>query len=217
MRQPQRGMGEAMNTAVSSCWITTVLAARTAAPPAVLRWSCLGSPTKTTCPDQTARGEELPALRAEKGLQQQAELGVNSFKYGLIASTDTHIAAPGLVMEKNFPGHGGRRHGSRDELPTGLPDDIEFGPGGLAVLYAEKNTGMHCSRPCSERGLRHQRHPPDSAVLRRLGLPEDLCAAGDQVARGYAGGVPMGRPAAAAGPGARPPFLVSAAFDPRYR
>ena len=45
--------------------------------------------------------------------------------------------------------------------------------------------------------------------------PEDLCAAGDQVARGYAGGVPMGGdlPPPPA-PGARPRFLVSAAFDP---
>ena len=152
----------------------------------------------------------------KKGLQQQAELGVNSFKYGLIASTDSHIAAPGLVMEKNFPGHGGAGMGARGELPAGLPDDIEFGPGGLAVLYAEENTrdalfaAMQRKEAYATSGTR--------PIVRFFGgwdYPEDLCAAGDQVARGYAGGVPMGGdlPPPPA-PGARPRFLVSAAFDP---
>ena len=76
----------------------------------------------------------------KKGLQQQVEHGVNGFKYGLISSTDSHVAAPGLVMEKNHPGHGGAGMGSRDGMPTGLPDELEFNPGGLAVLYAEENS-----------------------------------------------------------------------------
>ena len=76
----------------------------------------------------------------KKGLQQQSELGVNSFKFGLISSTDTHIAAPGLTMEKNHPGHGGAGMGAGEGMPKGLPDELEYGPGGLAVLYAEENT-----------------------------------------------------------------------------
>ena len=79
--------------------------------------------------------DELPVTRLpeqsnflryalKKGLQQQAELGVNSFKYGLIGSTDTHIAAPGLVMERNFPGHGGAGKGSGDGTPAAFPDDL---------------------------------------------------------------------------------------------
>jgi Protein of unknown function (DUF3604) len=55
-------------------------------------------------------------------------------------------------------------------------------------------------------------------VLRFFGgwdYSSELCNASDQVARGYAGGVPMGgelppRPA----PGAAPRFLVMAAYDP---
>jgi len=152
----------------------------------------------------------------KKGLQQQAELGVNSFKYGLIGSTDTHIAAPGLVMEKNFPGHGGAGKGSGGDLPQGLPDDLEYGPGGLAVLYAEENTrdslfaAMQRREAYATSGTR--------PVLRFFGgwdYSSDLCGASDQVARGYAGGVPMGgelppRPAT----GAAPRFLVMAAYDP---
>jgi len=152
----------------------------------------------------------------KKGLRQQAELGVNSFKYGLIGSTDTHIAAPGLVMEKNFPGHGGAGKGSGGDLPQGLPDDLEYGPGGLAVLYAEENTrdslfaAMQRREAYATSGTR--------PVLRFFGgwdYSSDLCGASDQVARGYAGGVPMGgelppRPDT----GAAPRFLVMAAYDP---
>ena len=171
--------------------------------------------------------EELPVTKPpeqtnflryalKKGLQQQAELGVNSFRYGLIGSTDTHIAAPGLVMEKYFPGHGGAGKGSGGDLPEGLTDDLEYGPGGLAVLYAEENTrdslfaAMQRREAYATSGTR--------PVLRFFGgwdYSSALCNASDQVARGYAGGVPMGgelppRPA----PGAAPRFLVMAAYDP---
>ena len=151
----------------------------------------------------------------KKGLQQQAELGVNSFKYGLISSTDTHIAAPGLTMEKNHPGHGGAGMGAREGVPAGLPDELEFGPGGLAVLYAEEN-----SRDALFAAMQRREAYATSGtrpVLRFFGgwdYPDTLCAAGDMVAQGYAGGVPMGGdlPAASTAGGA-PRFLISASMD----
>ncbi len=151
----------------------------------------------------------------KKGLQQQAELGVNSFKYGLISSTDTHIAAPGLTMEKNHPGHGGAGMGAREGVPAGLPDELEFGPGGLAVLYAEEN-----SRDALFAAMQRREAYATSGtrpVLRFFGgwdYPDTLCAAGDMVAQGYAGGVPMGGdlpPASAAG--GAPRFVISASMD----
>jgi hypothetical protein len=151
----------------------------------------------------------------KKGLQQQAELGANSFKYGLIASTDTHIAAPGLTMEKNHPGHGGAGMGARDGVPAGLPDELEYNPGGLAVLYAEEN-----SRDALFAAMRRREAYATSGtrpVLRFFGgwdYPDDLCEADDMIAQGYAGGVPMGGdlpPAPAAG--RTPRFLVSASRD----
>ncbi|MDX1735517.1 MAG: DUF3604 domain-containing protein [Halioglobus sp.] len=151
----------------------------------------------------------------KKGLQQQAELGVNSFKYGLISSTDTHIAAPGLTMEKNHPGHGGAGMGARDGVPLGLPDELEFGPGGLAVLYAEEN-----SRDALFAAMQRREAYATSGTrpgLRFFGgweYGDDLCAASDMVARGYAGGVPMGGdlpPAPAAD--AAPRFVISASMD----
>jgi hypothetical protein len=129
----------------------------------------------------------------KKGLQQQASIGANSFKYGLISSTDTHIAAPGLTMEKNHPGHGGAGMGSGEGVPVGLPDELEYGPGGLAVLYAEENT-----RDSLFAAMRRREAYATSGtrpVLRVFGgwdYPDDLCRSGDLVARGYDGGVPMG-------------------------
>ena len=129
----------------------------------------------------------------KKGLQQQQELGVNSFKFGLISSTDTHIAAPGLAMEKNHPGHGGAGMGAREGVPQGLPDELEYGPGGLAVLYAEENTrdalfdAMQRREAYATSGTR-----PTVRFFGGWSYPEDLCSASDLVARGYADGVPMG-------------------------
>jgi hypothetical protein len=150
----------------------------------------------------------------KKGLQQQAELGVNSFKFGLISSTDTHIAAPGLTMEKNHPGHGGAGMGARDGVPAGLPDELEYGPGGLAVLYAEENSrdslfaAMQRREAYATSGTR--------PILRFFGgwdYPDDLCAADDMVEQGYAGGVPMGGDLLPDTTGRSPRFLVSASMD----
>jgi len=128
-----------------------------------------------------------------QGLRQQALLGANPFKYGIVASTDTHIAAAGLTEEKGHPGHGGAGIGSREGVPQGFPDDIEFNPGGLAVLWAEENTrdalfaAMQRREAYGTSGTR--------PVVRFFGgwdTPEDLCSAPDFAAQGYASGVPMG-------------------------
>jgi hypothetical protein len=152
----------------------------------------------------------------KKGLQQQAELGVNSFKYGFVSSTDTHIAAPGLVMEKDFPGHGGAGIGAREGVPAGLPDDLEYGPGGLAVLYAEENTrdalfaAMQRKEAYATSGTR-----PILRFFGGWGYSPDLCESADLLERAYAGGVPMGGELPPRGPDAtNPRFIASAAHDP---
>ena len=151
----------------------------------------------------------------KKGLQQQAELGINSFKYGLIGSTDTHIAAPGLTMEKNHPGHGGAGSGARDGVPTGLPDELEYNPGGLAVLYAEEN-----SRDALFAAMQRREAYATSGtrpVLRFFGgwaYADDLCGTEGMVAQGYAGGVPMGGDLPLADDAHQAPrFLISASMD----
>ena len=147
------------------------------------------------------------------GLEQEERLGVNPFKYGLIASTDTHLGTPGAVDERNHPGHGGAGAPAARELPKGLPDDFEFNPGGLAVIWAEENSRdalFEAMRRREVYGTSGPRH-----IVRFFGgwdLPEDLCGQEAFAATGYARGVPMGAdlPPRAAD---RPIFAVSALRD----
>jgi len=148
------------------------------------------------------------------GLEEEQRLGVNPFKYGLIASTDTHLGTPGAVDEWNHPGHGGAGAPAARKLPRGLPDDFEFNPGGLAVIWAEENSRdalFEAMRRREVYGTSGPRH-----VVRFFGgweLPGDLCSQESFAATGYASGVPMGAdlPARTA---ERPSFAVSALRDP---
>ena len=126
------------------------------------------------------------------GLEEQQRLGVNPFKVGLIAATDTHLGAPGLVDEDSFVGHAAGRFTSRTEVPP-LPDNWWFNPGGLAGVWSEEN-----SRDALFEAMRRKEAWGTSGpriVVRFFGgfdLPEDLCSAHDFAAQGYATGVPMG-------------------------
>ncbi len=128
-----------------------------------------------------------------EGLVQYQRLGVNPFKFGVIASTDTHIATPGLVSEEGHPGHGGAGTHLGDLVPDALLDPIEFNPGGLAVLWAEEN-----SRDALFLALRRREAYGTSGpriIVRFFGgwdYPDDLCQNPRFVSEGYAKGVPMG-------------------------
>ena len=100
------------------------------------------------------------------GLTLRGLLGINPYRQGIIASTDTHNGTPGMVRERMYPGHGGvledepKDHlGSWDcdnstraidpEDPRD-PDNCTnrifldrargFGTGGLAGVWAAENT-----------------------------------------------------------------------------
>jgi hypothetical protein len=154
------------------------------------------------------------------GLALEAQRGVNPFRFGLVASTDTHLGTPGLVDEKGHPGHGGAGKPARDALPEGLPDDAEFNPGGLVALWAEEN-----ARDALFDAMRRREAYGTSGprlVVRFFGgweLDPDACERGDFVARGYARGVPMGgllppRPEAGSSGAPAPRFAVWALRDP---
>jgi len=142
----------------------------------------------------------------KQGLVQDTKLGVNPFQYGIIASTDTHIAAPGFTQESEAKGHGGAGVGAGEGLREGFPDDFEFNPGGLAVLWAEEN-----SRDALFAAMQRREAYGTSGtrpVVRFFGgwsLPETMCGSEDFAERGYRDGVPMGsklakRPADAGAP-----------------
>lgn len=152
----------------------------------------------------------------KEGLRLERLLGANPFRYGIIASTDTHLGTPGLVDEKSHPGHGGAGRPAENELPPGLPDNLEFGPGGLAVLWAEENSRDALFAAMQRREAYGTSGP--RITVRLFGAwshPEALCGRDDFVSVGYSTGVPMGGELRPMDPGASAPsFAVWALQDP---
>ncbi len=143
--------------------------------------------------------EQVPAASnfardaLKQGLLVARRHGANPFQFGFIGSTDSHIAAPGQVAEEGHPGHGGAGIGAHEAASYGFPDDFEFGPGGLAVLWAAENSrdalfsAMQRREAYATSGTR-----PQVRFFGGWDYPADLCEREDFVARGYADGVPMG-------------------------
>jgi hypothetical protein len=126
-----------------------------------------------------------------EGLVQRRRTGANPFAFGLIGSTDTHLAAPGFVNERDFIGHAAGLASHRLETPR-MPDSLWYNPGGLAVLWAEENSRDALFEAMQRREAYGTSGP--RMTVRFFGgweLSEAMC--GDAFAeQGYAAGVPMG-------------------------
>ncbi len=151
-----------------------------------------------------------------EGMALQHRLGVNPYQFGFIASTDTHLGTPGAVQEDDFLGHGGAGVPARKRIPPGLPDKLEYNPGGLAVLWAEEN-----SRDALFDAMRRRESYATSGprIVSRFfagwDYAEDLCQQTDRIERAYASGVPMGAELAAdaSDAGDKPRFLLLSQQD----
>jgi hypothetical protein len=153
------------------------------------------------------------------GLKEEERLGVNPYRLGIIASTDTHNGTPGATEESTFIGH----RGTDDDTPakqlgTGVLTDggLIFGPGGLTGVWAEEN-----SRPSIFDALRRKEVFGTSGTriaVRFFGgwsYANKLCGDPDLIRKGYADGVPMGGVLAPGPTGATAPtFVISALRDP---
>jgi hypothetical protein len=164
--------------------------------------------------EPAARGTGFLRDVLRDGLRLESTLGADPFRVGVIGSTDTHIGAAGGTSETQFLGHGGAGEPAREGVPPGLSDAPEFGPGGLAMVWAEQNT-----RAALFDALRRRETYATSGTrpeLRFFGGPDyppELCAQVDLPGRGYAGGVPMGGELDAARLVAGPSFVVAARRD----
>jgi hypothetical protein len=128
-----------------------------------------------------------------RGLAIEARTGVNPWQFGFVGSTDSHRGLAGATAETGFPGHGGAGKAAPGADASGLPDQWEFNPGGLAVLYAEQN-----SRASLFAAMRRREAYATSGTRLRVrffgggALPLDLCSKPDFVDRAYRRAVPMG-------------------------
>ncbi|MEZ5501501.1 MAG: DUF3604 domain-containing protein [Halioglobus sp.] len=149
------------------------------------------------------------------GLVLERDLGVNPYQMGIIASTDTHLGTPGAAEEDNFLGHGGAGEPARDTIPPGLPDFLEYNPGGLAAVWAPENSRDALFDALRRREAYGTSGPRiTSRFFAGWHYPATLCESPDRIERAYAEGVPMG---SVLPPGQdasqRPTFFVAASQD----
>lgn len=147
------------------------------------------------------------------GLQDQAVIGVNSYKMGVIASTDGHISTAGGTDERHWHGHLGPETDFEGRLPS--PLRMNTNPGGLAGVWAVEN-----SRDAIFESLRRKEvfGTTGTRIEPRLfagwDFADNSCELNDTAAHGYSRGIPMGGDLSDGPSGAAPQLLVSAVKDP---
>lgn len=164
-----------------------------------------------------AKPVEADYVRAalKRGLEIEANTGVNPYKFGLIGSTDAHTGMS-AVEEDRFAGKG--QKDSRPELrknPTGLGSakGWDMGAAGIVAVWAPRNDRRSIYDAFQRKEV-YASTGPRMAVRLFAGWnfnPGDLDARRFP-ASGYARGVPMGGDLT--GKGKAPSFLVEALKDP---
>ncbi len=152
----------------------------------------------------------------KEGLVQEQLLGVNPFRLGIIASTDTHNGSPGNVREDTYHGHGGVNDDTpeRGQLSlTGMVALGEHSPAGLAVVWAEENSRDALFAAMRRRETYGTSGPRHLVRFFAGRYPATMCGSSQLAATGYRDGATMG---AEIGPISQsgPVFSVLAVKDP---
>jgi len=166
------------------------------------------------------------------GLVMQETKGFNPFKFGFIGSSDTHLAAPGLVDDRDYHGKVGRidsspamrgsvpNNGAKSwDDPNAAPNTNNarfqsWGASGLAGVWAEEN-----SREAIYSALRRRETFATSGPRMRVRFfasydyPSDILSNRNLVTQAYAKGVPMGSDLLSV-KGKTPKFIVWGVRDP---
>lgn len=150
-----------------------------------------------------------------EGLREDARIGANPLRLGVVASTDTHNGTPGAVAEDSFLGHRGNIDDLPDErLSEGFRAGTVFNPGGITGIWAEENTRLALFAALERREVFATSGP--RIAVRFFGgwdLGNASCEDPALVESGYARGVAMGGvlPERVAG---APAFVLTALRDP---
>ncbi|GAB5459134.1 MAG: DUF3604 domain-containing protein [Henriciella sp.] len=152
------------------------------------------------------------------GLQDRAVIGVNSYKLGVIASTDAHTSLAGATDELGWHGHLAPEADLEDRLDErtsmASPLGLNANPGGLAGVWAVEN-----SRDAIFEALRRREvfGTTGTRIKPRLfagwNFSDDACALEDQAAHGYENGVSMGGDLNVGPLGAAPKIFATALRD----
>ena len=151
------------------------------------------------------------------GLTEQQRIGVNPFKFGLSAATDTHNALAGGVQERDFEGHLGMGDDAPEKRTTWsgeVAGNTSNGPGGLIGVWATQNTRDDIFTAMQQKEVFGTSGP---RILPRLFVssdyPANLCRDPELLSKAYQGGVPMGGDVPALANGQSPVFLAMATAD----
>jgi hypothetical protein len=159
----------------------------------------------------------------KRGLELERTLGVNPYKFGMIGSTDTHIATS-TAREENFFGKftpGEPRPGrataiTKQNKALGINRiGWQESAGSLVAVWARENSrseifdAMHRREAYATTGTRIRLR-----VFGGYDFKEADARRRDIARVGYAGGVPMGGELPAAAPGQAPRLLLVAMRDP---
>ena len=167
--------------------------------------------TPTTTDGDYVRG----ALR--RGLEIEAETGINPYAFGVIGSTDAHTGLSSVaegdswltgVRDATVPGRQSAR-----ALPsvTGWTTSAQ----GLAAVWSDSNTREAIYEAFKRREVYATTGPRISVrVFAGWDFDEDDLTAPDFVNQGYARGVPMGGDMTPSPDGGSPTFLIVAERDP---
>ena len=128
------------------------------------------------------------------GLKEELETGLNPIKLGVIASTDTHTATPGSVVENAWGGAVTGESMPTERLQPGLlTSGIDGNPGGLAGVWARENTRDAIFEAMLRREVFGTSGP---RIVPRLfagwTIADNACDDPQRAELGYANGVPMG-------------------------
>lgn len=151
-----------------------------------------------------------------RGMQLEAEIGVNPYKFGMIGATDTHTGLAS-AEEGNFLGKYAQdsipENKARETVPGSFGWDASAM--GFAGVWATGNTREAIVEAFRRKEVYATTGP--RIRLRFFGgwdFRDADARAKDLAARGYEKGVPMGGDLANAPKGKAPAFLISAVKDP---
>jgi hypothetical protein len=148
-----------------------------------------------------------------EGLREAERIGVNPYKLGVIASTDTHNANPGDVEETSYEGWTGIDDDEPAERLGGGNRVVGGGganPGGLVGAWAEENSRDALFDAFKRRETFGTSGPRIAARLfGGWDYAAQLCADPALLDKAYAGGVPMGADLPERSPDAAAPVFVA--------